>query len=186
MAQTKVATRYAKSLLGLVAEKGNLEEAFNDIQLIKKTVSENRELLVLLKSPVVNAEKKISILTAIFEKNVSEVTMLFINLITQNRRESALPEIADAFIAQYKEMKGITTAIVTSAAVLSDEAKRKIQDIVLKEVGGGTVELEMGINPELIGGFILRIGDKQLDTSILSKVGDLRQEFKNNSFAKGI
>jgi F-type H+-transporting ATPase subunit delta len=184
MAQIKVATRYAKSLLSLVAEKGNVEEAFSDIQLVKKTVSENRELLVLIKSPVVNAEKKISILTAIFEKHVSEVTMLFINLITKNRRESALLEIADAFIAQYKVMKGITTAVVTSAAVLTDDAKKKIEEIVLKEVGGGTVELQMEVNPELIGGFILRIGDKQLDTSILSKIGDIRQEFKNNSFAQ--
>jgi F-type H+-transporting ATPase subunit delta len=185
MAQTKVATRYAKSLLGLVAEKGNLEEAFNDMLLINKTVSENHDLHVLLKSPVVNAEKKVSILTAIFEKHVSKVTMLFIALITKNRRESALPEIADAFVAQYKAMKGITIASVTSATVLVDDAKKKITDLVQKEVGG-TVELETEINPELIGGFILRIGDKQLDTSILSKIGDLRQEFMNKSFAKGI
>ena len=185
MAQTKVATRYAKSLLGLVAEKGNLEEAFNDMQLIKKTCSENRELVVLLKSPVVHTEKKVSILTSIYEKNVSKVTMLFIALITKNRREGALPEIADAFIAQYKAMKGITIAIVTSATVLADDAKKKIQDLVQKEVGG-TVELQMEIKPELIGGFILRIGDEQLDTSILSKIGDLRQEFVTKSFAKGI
>lgn len=185
MAQIKVASRYAKSLLGLVAEKGNLEEAFNDMSLIKKTCSENRDLVVLLKSPVVNTEKKASILNSVYGKNVSEVTMLFINLITKNRREGALPEIADAFIAQYKAMKGITTAVVTSAAVLADDAKKKIQDLVQKEVGG-TVELQMEINPELIGGFILRIGDKQLDTSILSKIGDLRQEFKNNSFVKEV
>lgn len=185
MARTKVATRYAKSLLGLVAEKGNLEEAFNDMLLIKKTVSENRDLLVLLKSPVVNAEKKVSILTAVFEKHVSKVTMLFITLITKNRRENVLPEIADAFIAQYKAVKGITIASVTSATVLADDAKKKIQDLVQKEVGG-TVELQLDINPELIGGFILRIGDKQLDTSILSRIGDLRQEFMNNAFAKGI
>ena len=185
MALIKVATRYAKSLLGLVAEKGNLEEAFKDMTLIQKTCSENRDLVVLLKSPVVNTEKKTSILTAIFEKNVSEVTMLFINLITKNRRESALPEIADAFIAQYKAMKGITTALVTSATVLADDAKKKIADLVQKEVGG-TVQLEMEVNPDLIGGFVLRIGDKQLDTSILNKIGDIRQEFITNAFVKGI
>lgn len=185
MAQTKVATRYAKSLLDLVAEKGNLEEAFNDMTLVKQATSENRDLVVLLKSPVVNTEKKVSILTAIFEKKVSKVTMLFITLITKNRREGALAEIADAFIAQYKTMKGITTAVVTSATVLADDAKKKIEALVQKEVGG-TVELQTEINPELIGGFILRIGDKQLDTSILSKISDLRQEFSNNSFAKEI
>lgn len=183
MGRTKVATRYAKSLLGLVAEKGNLEEAFNDMTLIKKTTAENRELVVLLKSPVVNAEKKVSILTAIFEKHVSALTMLFIVLITKNRRENALVEIADSFIAQYKTMKGITTARVTSAAVLTDDAQKKIAALVQKEVGG-TVELQMEVNPELIGGFILRIGDKQLDTSILRRIDDLRQEFKNNSFVK--
>lgn len=183
MAQIKVATRYAKSLLDLVAEKGNVEEAFKDMTLIQKTCSENRDLVVLLKSPVVNTEKKVSILNAVFAKSVNEVTMLFINLITKNRRESVLAEIADAFIAQYKVMKGVTTAVVTSAAVLTDEAKKKIENLVQKEVGG-TVELQTEIDPELIGGFILRIGDKQLDTSILSKIGDLRQEFKNNSFAK--
>ena len=159
MAQTKVAARYAKSLLDLVAEKGNVEEAFNDMQLVKKTVSENRELLVLLKSPVVNAEKKISILTAIFEKNVSRVTMLFIHLITKNRREDALPEIAEAFVAQYKAMEGITTAVVTSAAVLADDAKKRIEYLVHKAVGG-TVELRTEVNTELIGGFILRGGDQ--------------------------
>lgn len=185
MAQTKVATRYAKSLLDLVAEKGNLEEAFNDMLLIKKTTSENRDLIVLLKSPVVTTEKKVSILSAIYEKHVSKVTMLFIVLITKNRREGVLPEIADAFIAQYKQMKGITTAVVTSATLLTEEAKKKIQALVQKEVGG-TVEIEMEINPDLIGGFVLRIGDKQLDTSILSRIADLRQEFMTNSFAKGI
>ncbi|MGB0917137.1 MAG: ATP synthase F1 subunit delta [Flavobacteriales bacterium] len=185
MAQIKVASRYAKSLLGLVAEKGNMEEAFKDMTLIQKTCSENRDLVVLLKSPVVNTEKKVSILNTVYSKQVSEVTMLFINLITKNRREGALPEIADAFVSQYKAMKGITTAVVTSATVLADDAKKKIADLVQKEVGG-TVELQMDINPELIGGFILRIGDKQLDTSILSKIGDLRQEFKNNSYVKEI
>ena len=185
MAQIKVASRYAKSLLSLVAEKGNMEEAFKDMTLIQKTCSENRDLVVLLRSPVVNTEKKVSILNTVFEKNVGKVTLLFINLITKNRREGALPEIADAFVSQYKAMKGITTAVVTSATVLADDAKKKIQDLVQKEVGG-TVEIVMEINPELIGGFILRIGDKQLDTSILSKIGDLRQEFKNNSFVKEI
>jgi F-type H+-transporting ATPase subunit delta len=185
MAQTKVATRYAKSLLDLVAEKGNLEEAFNDMLLIKKTTSENRDLVVLLKSPVVTTEKKVSILSAIYEKHVSKVTMMFIVLIAKNRREGVLAEIADAFIAQYKQMKGITTAVVTSATLLTEEAKKKIQTIVQKEVGG-TVEIEMEINPDLIGGFVLRIGDKQLDTSILSRIADLRQEFMTNSFAKGI
>jgi F-type H+-transporting ATPase subunit delta len=169
--------------LGLVAEKGKLDEAIKDMELVQKTISENRELVVLLKSPVVKADKKISILESIYGKHLSKASMLFINLITKKRREGVLPEIADSFIAQYKEMKGITTAKVTSAAVLSDDAKKRIEDIVQKQVGG-TVELSTEVNEELIGGFVLRIGDKQLDTSIVSQINELKQEFGKHFYEK--
>lgn len=183
MAHTKAASRYAKSFLGLVAEKGNLDEAIKDMELVQKTISENRELLVLLKSPVVKTDKKISILESIYGKHLSKVSMLFLNLIAKNRRESVLPEIVEAFIAQYKTMKGITPATVTSAAVLSDDAKKRIQELVQKQVGG-TVELTTLVNPELIGGFVLRIGDQQLDTSILAQISELKQEFGKNFYEK--
>jgi len=183
MANTKVGTRYAKAFLGLVAEKGKLDGAIKDMELVAKTIADNRELAVLLKSPVVKADKKVSILTSIFKKHVSEVTMLYLELITKNRREGALAEIADAFVAQYKAMKGITTAVVTSAAVLSSDAKKRIEELVQKQVGG-TVELETQVNPELIGGFVLRIGDQQLDTSILNQISELKQEFGANFYEK--
>lgn len=185
MADSKVAKRYAKSFLGLVSEKGQLEEAYKDMSLIQRTASESRDLEVMFNSPVINTDKKISILEALYGKELSKATMLFLTLITKKRREGAIPAIADSFVAQYNTLKGITTAVVTSAAVLSDDAKKRIQDIVQKEVGG-TVQLEMEVNPELIGGFVLRIGDKQLDTSILNKIGDIRQEFITNAFVKGI
>ncbi len=183
MAQTKVGSRYAKAFLGLVAEKGKLDVAIKDMELVHKTISENRDLAVLLKSPVVNTDKKVSILTSIFKKQVSDVTMLYLELITKNRREGVLAEITEAFIAQYKTMKGITTAVVSSAAMLSDTAKKRIEELVQKEVGG-TVELSTEVNPELIGGFVLRIGDQQLDTSILSKISELKQEFGKNFYEK--
>lgn len=185
MAQTKVATRYAKSYLGLASEKGILEDAFNDMSLVQRTTSDNRELAVMLKSPVINTDKKVAILEAIYGKALSKPTMLFLTLITEKRREGAIAEIATEFVAQYKVLKGITTAKVTSATVLADDAKKKILALVEKEVGG-KVELETEVNPELIGGFVLRIGDKQLDTSILNKVAELRQEFIENSFVKSI
>lgn len=183
MAQVKVAKRYAKSFLGLVAEKGQLEEAFADMTLLHTTTSQSADLTLMLKSPVVNTDKKVSILKMLFADKVSKATMLFILLITKKRREGVIPEIAKAFIDQYKLKKGITTAVVTSAVVLADDAKQRILDIVKQEVGG-TIELETEIDPELIGGFVLRIGDKQLDTSILSRVDDLRQEFQKNLYVK--
>lgn len=181
MAGSKVASRYAKAFLELVSEKGELDKALSDMELVLSTTEENRELLMLLKSPVVNTDKKVKILSEIYGKQLSEASMLFIKLIAKNRRESALQEIAKAFVAQYKAIKGITSATVTSATVLSDDAKKKIADLVQKEVGG-TVELSTEINPDLIGGFVLRIGDKQLDTSILNKVNKLKQEFGKNLY----
>ena len=106
MAQVKVAKRYAKSFLGLVSEKGKLEEAFADMSLIQKTTSENRELVNMLKSPVVNTDKKISILKSIYGGKLSEATMLFLTLIAKKRREGALSEIAAEFIAQSRQKQG--------------------------------------------------------------------------------
>jgi len=185
MAETKVAKRYARSFLELVAEKGGLESAYNDMKLVLETTSANRDLTVILKSPVVNTDKKVEILRTIYGKNVSEPTLAFLTLITKKRREGAIPEIAASFVDQYKVLNGITTAVVASAGVLTDDAKQRILKLVEKEIGG-KVELRMEVNPELIGGFVLRIGDRQLDTSILSKVNELRQEFSKNLYVKGI
>lgn len=183
MASTKVASRYAKSFLGLAAEKSLLDRAYADMLIVEKTATENRDLVVLLKSPVVTTDKKINILKSIYGTHLSEASMAFLTLIASKRREGDIPEIATSFVAQYKEMNGITTAKVSSAAVLSADAKKRILEIVQQQVGG-TVELQEEVNPELIGGFVLRIGDKQLDTSILAKVNSLRQEFGKNFYAK--
>ena len=185
MQDTKVAIRYAKSLVALVAEKGLLESAYKDMLLINEAVSGSRELRLMLQSPVINAPRKLAVLNAIFDKDLSEATGLFLALLTKNGREDILGEIALSFIAQYKVLKGITTAKVVSAMVLTEDVKQRILDIVSKEVGG-KVELEASVNPDLIGGFVLSIGDKQLDTSIQNKVNALRQEFGTNTFLSKI
>lgn len=185
MQDTKVAIRYAKSLLGLAEEKGLTDVAYADMSLIHEAVSGSRELRVMLQSPVISGDKKLAVLNAIFGKDLSEITRLFLALLTKNGREDALGDTAESFIAQYKELKGITVAKVVSATVLTDDVKERILDIVSKEIGR-KVELEVSVNPELIGGFVLSIGDKQLDTSILSKLNGLRQEFATGNFTRSI
>lgn len=175
MAGSKVASRYAKGFLGLAAEKNQLDAVVKDMELIIKTAADSKELVLLIKSPVIKADKKTAILKTIFEKHVSELTMLFIALIAKNRRESVLVEIAEAVVGQYKVLKGITTASVTSATELSNDVKKRIEKIV-QDAKGGTVELTAKVDETLIGGFVLRIGDKQLDTSIATKINDLKKE----------
>lgn len=183
MAESRVAKRYAKSLLDLSAELKEQESAFNDMQLLVDTIEANRDLAIMLNSPVINSEKKLAVIDKIFSDKLSKLSYKFIELITNKGRETQLRDIAKNFIAQYKAGKFITTATVTSSAKLLPDAFKKIEDIVVKHAGG-TVELVETVDPELIGGFILRIGDQQLDTSIKSKLNDLRAEFDDNLYEK--
>ncbi len=183
MAESKVAKRYARSLLGLATELNQQDAAFADMNLLASTIKGNRDLGMLLSSPVVRPDLKQSIVEKIFGGQFSELTTKFINLIIDKGRESQLLYIATNFIAQYKKGKDINTATVRSASKLTPDAFSKIEAMVKKQTGG-SVELTEIVDPDLIGGFVLRIGDQQLDSSILSELKDLRGEFDKNLYEK--
>lgn len=183
MAESKVAKRYAKSLLGLATELNQQDAAFADMSLLSNTIERSHDLGTLLSSPVVRPDLKQSIMDKVFAGQFSEVTTKFINLIIEKGRESQLRYIASNFVAQYKAGKGINTATVRTASKLLPDAFAKIEAIV-KQQTGGEIELKEIVDPELIGGFVLRIGDQQLDTSILSELNDLRGEFDKNLYEK--
>lgn len=183
MQDTKVAIRYAKALIGLGAEQGQLEQVFADMSLIQGAVTISHDLRVMLASPVVTGDRKIKALNTIFGNKLTKLTGNFLDLLVKNGREDALGAISSSFITQYKELKGITTAQVISAEVLSDDMHKRILDILKKEIAGD-VELQASVDPELVGGFILNIGDRQLDASLRSKFNTLRQEFNTNQYVK--
>jgi len=183
MRDIKVASRYAKSLLGIAVEQNNLEEVHNDMQMISKVCNDNNELVLLLKSPIVNTDKKKAILSEIFGKKISQISSTFISIILNKRRENILPAIAEAFIFIYKEHKNITTAIVTTAIALTDAQKKAVVKL-LNAQGKENVELKEIVNGEIIGGMILRVGDKQVDESIKRKLTNLEMEFDENPYVK--
>lgn len=183
MRDIKVASRYAKSLLGIAIEQKQLEEVHNDMQMIDKVCKDNNELTLLLKSPIVNTDKKESILTEIFGKKISKISNTFIAIILNKRRESILPAIVEAFILTYKEYKNITTATVTTAIALTDAQKKAVVKL-LNAQGKENVELNEVVNNEIIGGMILRVGDKQVDESIKRKLTNLEMEFDENPYVK--
>ncbi len=182
MQDSRVALRYAKSFLSLVAGTDGLEQAYVDMCLIDGSVRASRDLRIMLSSPIISADRKLAVLKKVFTE-LSRPTELFLELLTKKGREGSLGAVATSFIGQYKKMKGITTAKVVSAAVLTDDARQRVLDIVSKEVGG-SVELELSVDPELIGGFILSVGDQQMDTSILSRMNTMRQEMGANLYVK--
>lgn len=183
MEGTRVAARYAKSFIDLTMEQGILEQAYADMKLIAEVATENPELIALLKSPIIKTDKKQAILKDIFGAKINKVTAAYLQLITSRRRETYLPEVAEEFINQYKEKKKILTAVIITANGIDDNIREKVMDLV-KDSGNTEVVLKEQVNKALIGGFILRIGDKQVDASIARKLNNLKRNFKENPFVK--
>lgn len=180
MRETRVASRYAKSLLNLAVEKNVLEEVYKDMLLVDDVVNNNKDLLLLLKSPIIKSDKKQSILTSVFGSKVSQMTNSFLTIIISKGREYLVGDIAASFVALYKTKKGIITAELTTAIALDKELKDKI--IKLVNPNNQQVEFVEKIDKDIIGGFIVRVDDKQVDASVLRKIADLKQEFSKNPY----
>lgn len=181
MKEIRVASRYAKSLLGLAIEQNKLEEAYADMKLVAETCSSSRDLSLLLKSPIVKSDKKQAIVDQIFSGQMSELSNAFVGIIIRKKREYLLEDISKEFLMQYKAHKNIVTAQVTSAVQLDDALKQRILALVAGNEGEG-VEMVESIDKDIIGGFIVRVGDKQIDASIAGRLADLRQEFNKNEY----
>ncbi|SDL33559.1 F-type H+-transporting ATPase subunit delta [Pedobacter sp. ok626] len=177
MSENTAASRYAKSLIDLSTERNTLEEIKNDMMLLAEVVDQNPELEAILKNPIVPLDKKSGILDGLFVGKVNEVTSTFFKLMVNKGRSAILFDTAKAFIVQYNAIKGIVTADVTSATELTAESRAEIEAIVKKEIGANVVVIKEKVNDKLIGGFILKVGDKQFDASIASSLNKLKKEF---------
>lgn len=185
MAELRIARRYAKSIFGLAEERKVTEQVFADMQLIVATCKTSPDLLALLRDPVVNTDKKDNILNLIFGDKTNVLTMTFIRIITRKGRELFLYEIAKEFVKLYKSAQGIFTAHLTSPFKMD----KALRDQIISKVKlgiGESVEIVEHVDPSLIGGFILRMGDKQYDTSVAKKLKQLKQEFDTNYYEKAI
>ena len=186
MADLRVASRYIKSLLGLAVERGSLEQVHQDMIFFSKVCSENRGFTSMLRSPVIRHEKKSAILKKIFTGKVNELTMAFIDIITRKNREPLLPSIAGEFHNAYNEFKGIGQATVTTTIPMDADLRKTIEAIVKKLSDKKQVEIKENVDRELIGGFILNVGDRQIDASIKSKLRTLEVKFTENFFVKQV
>ncbi len=173
------AGRYASALMGLANEKNKLDAVRNDMQTVKKVYDENHEFMLFIKSPVIKTDKKLSVIESIFKGKVEDITLSFLKLITSKRRESYIREIAVAFDEQYKTDKNIFTAVVTSARGLDKQTREKVLDLVKTQLKG-EVDLVEKVDESTIGGFILKIGDKQIDKSVSRQLSNLKKELNKN------
>jgi F-type H+-transporting ATPase subunit delta len=182
MPNPRLAARYAKSLVDLAAEKGQLEKVYADMQYLQALTKQSRDFLNVLKSPVFTADKKLSFTEAVTKGKVSELTALFIKLLISKGREADLPEIAAAWISQYNERNNICRVTLTTATPASEELKKLITAKLKSEAGLDKVELETKVNADIIGGFVLEYNNNLVDASVLRDLNDIKKQFSGNVY----
>lgn len=181
MKDGRPALRYAKAILNLAKEKNVATEVNNDMKLILATIESSDDLQLLLKSPVTKAADKKNVLNAVFSEKVNPITTGLFNLLEENKRITMLTSITKKYGVIYDFDKNIQAAKVTTAVGLTPALEKKIQDKIVA-LTGYTATIENIINPDIIGGFILRVGDVQYDASISNQFNELRREFDNSHF----
>jgi F-type H+-transporting ATPase subunit delta len=186
MLQPRLAGRYAKSLIDLAAEQDQLETVYADMLFLQSVCRQSREFVTLLRSPVVNADRKNSIVNAITKGKVEGLTAAFNKLLIQKGRESILPEIVNAFIDLYNDIKGIHKVKLATAEPISEELKKAIEQKVKTDAALPEIELETVVKEELIGGFVLEFDNKLIDASILRDLKDIQKQFRSNIYVKNI
>lgn len=152
-----------------------LEEVKDDMVLIHSTCREAADFTSFLNNPVVQTSQKKQIIREIFKDKITNITLLFLELIIKNRRESFINDITRNFIDLYKKYKGIKTALLTTAVPIDDYLRNEIIEIIRK-MYKTKIELNEHIDDELIGGFILRVDDQQFNAGIASKLNNVRRE----------
>jgi F-type H+-transporting ATPase subunit delta len=177
----RASIRYSKALLSLAIEKKNADTVFGDMQVLADVISENKDLLTLLKSPIIRADKKQNIFNLIFKDSFCELTKAFIEIIIRKGRESILNQIANGYLHAYKEHQNIVTAELTTAIKVDDKLRKEILSRIKSDKN---VEIAEKIDSEILGGYIIRIGDKQVDASVRRKLNEMKQGFNNNPYIK--
>jgi F-type H+-transporting ATPase subunit delta len=182
MPNPRLASRYAKSLIDLALEKGELERIFEDMKWLQQVIKGSRDFGNLLRSPIIKADAKEKIVEAIIGNKVTTITSLFSRLLIAKGRESNLPEIITSFLSQYKKYKNIYPVKLTTATPINENLKKAIIDQIKNTSDMQNIEMESVVSEDLIGGFILEAGDKLIDASIAYDLRQIARQFENNDF----
>ena len=173
---TKAGIRYAKAVLQQATETNTAAAVFGDMEAIQATLAGSKELRSVLKSPVIKAVDKKEALLNIF-KDTSDLAKTLVANLVQNKRVNALGSVASSYISLYNESQGVKVAEVTTAVPLSSELEAKVLAKVKELTGSDKVSLRNDIDPNIIGGFILRLGDLQYNASIANQLQSIKREF---------
>lgn len=182
MNETRVASRYAKSLLELAIEQKVVEDVNKDMTLFMQINEQNPQFARVLKNPIIPHDKKKTIIQTLLKGRVNNLTTAFVDLIVKRHRESFLYTISKEFVSQYKVYKGIQSAEIISAVQLTDAQIENFVQMIKQMSGKTQVDIKTKIDESIIGGFVLQVGDRQVDQSVRSKLNKLRNNFKDNPY----
>ena len=176
MSVSRIAVRYATPILELAEEKKVLDNVKEDMESFVVVCEKSRDFALMLKSPIIDHKKKADILKKVFSGKVNELTLQAFDIITRKNRENLLEDIAEEFLHLYNVKKGLAEVSVTTSFELDDEMKKAFEKLA-KDITGKEPLLTEKVDPEIIGGYILRVGDQQLDESVSGQLKDLKLKF---------
>ncbi|MGE4514311.1 MAG: ATP synthase F1 subunit delta [Chryseobacterium sp.] len=178
MLTSKVAKRYAQGLLDFTNESGQTATVFSEMKDVVKIMNESQDLKKFFLTPYIDSKKKIEVANEIF-KGLSTSSQNLITLVIRHGREKQLKNIAQEFINKVEDINGVQRVTLTTATQLS---KENIEHILKSTdlVNNSNFDLIVNIKPEILGGYILRIGDQQVDASVKSKLNQVKKDFSLN------
>lgn len=182
MPNPRLAKRYAKSLVDLAIEKGELESVNKDVRYVNELINKVPEVKVILNSPVIKPDKKVAILRAATAGVTGPISQGFFQLLLNKSRENVLPEIVTAFIDQYDSIKGINKVKITTPQPISEAQKQMVISKLEKEAGLQNIQLQTKIDESLIGGFVLEYNNNVVDASLKYDLQNIKKRFMRNDY----
>ncbi len=171
--------RYARALLSLAEENNILERSYKDMQMIHDVFRQNKSLVILLKSPVIRISKKQNVVSQLFKNQVHPLILRYMLIIVRKQRGNMLEGISDAYLRVYKEYLGIEQVRLTTAVPVDDSVRARALEAARK-ITPHEIEFEETLDPDIIGGFILNLGDKQYNASVKHRMQRIRKHLQNH------
>ena len=173
-----VSDRYASALYDLAAEKKLVDPVLEDLSNLKNILKDNKELSLVVKSPLITSIDKLNIFESLLKKiNANELTSTFLKVIEKNKRFSSLTSIITQFMNINSQKRGDVLADITSADELNDDQKNNITN-QLKSILGDKLSLSFDVDKSIMGGLIVKVGSKMIDTSLANKINKLKIAMK--------
>jgi F-type H+-transporting ATPase subunit delta len=185
MNNSRIATRYAVSLLRLATEMQQEQRIYQDMVSLASAVSDSKDLGLLFRSPLIKPDLKIQIVSKLFAATFDGLTLGFLNLAIRKHREAEMGGMAIAYVRLYEKQQGVVRVQIQSAFTMDETNRSRLEGILLKAFGQGAT-FDYKHNPELLGGYILQSGDLRVDASLATDLQQIRRQFSDNPYLSKI